>query len=386
MTVKGIGVALLGGALALTAVPLATEAAPRTAESSTASTCTWTQQTADVTPAMVNGVLNAVTVVSATDAWSVGQYNTGSATGSFWEDWNGSAWSVVGNGGVGANLVAVTNFGAKDVVAVGSDATGALIAVWNGTSITRAAIPSAGTSAALAYISGTSSTNIWAAGTTGSGVLLYHYNGAEWSMVAPPVGVRAEGILALTTKDAWMPVETSGKPYATLYHWNGSKWSVSSILKQPKTNLPKRTITGPIVGTSDTNLSLIANEQGDHAGDWESVPYVWNGSTWSRFTDNDTNMYTDADNGFLNAAIAEGPNNQVWRAGYYGSFKGDYADGPLVQVDNVQSLYIGDGNTDSEGAFVGIAVGAGLVIAVGGNIEWPYNPGEPIVYLGSGCP
>ena len=318
---RKVGVSVVAAGMVVAAMSTTAALAPAgaaahkyRADASTTSTCTWTQQTADVTPAMVSGVLNAVTVVSATDAWAVGQYNTGSATGSFWEAWNGSAWSVVGNGGAGADLVAVTNFGANDVVAVGSDATGALIAVWNGTSITRARIPSAGTSAALAYVSGTSSTNIWASGTTGSGVLLYHYNGAAWSMVTAPTGVRAEGILALTTKDAWMPVETSGKPDATLYHWNGSKWSVSRILKQPKSNLPKRTITGPIVGTSDTNLSLIANEQGDHAGNWESVPYVWNGSTWSRFTDNDINMYTDADNGFLNAAIAEGSNNQVWRA------------------------------------------------------------------------
>jgi hypothetical protein len=385
--VRGIGVALVVGALALTAVPRATEAAPRAPEAPTASTCAWTQQTADVTPAMASGVLNAVTVVSATDAWAIGQYNTGSATGSFWENWNGSAWSVVGNGAVGADLVAVTSFGVNDVVAVGGDSTGPLIAAWNGTSITRATIPSAGTNAALTYISGTSSTNIWAAGTTGSGVLLYHYNGSAWTMVTAPTGVRAEGILALTTKDAWMPVETSGKPNATLYDWNGSRWSVSSILKQPKSNRPKRYITGPIVGTSDTNLSLIANETGDHAGNWESVPYVWNGSTWTRFTDTDTNMYTDADNGFLNAAMAEGATaGEVWRAGFDGSFKGDYADGPLVQLDNVDSLYVGDGNTDVAGAFVGVAAGAGLVIAVGGNIEWPYNLGEPIVYIGTGCP
>ncbi len=108
---------------------------------------------------------------------------------------------------------------------------------------------------------------------------------------------------------------------------------------------------------------------------------------WSRFTVSDTNMYTDADNGFYNAAMAEGATaGEVWRAGFDGSFKGDYTDGPLVQLDNVDSLYIGDGTTDVAGSFVGIAAGSGLVIAVGGNIEWPYNPGEPIVYIGTGCP
>jgi hypothetical protein len=39
--------------------------------------------------------LNAVAATSATDAWAVGNYSSGSASGTLILHWNGSAWTQV---------------------------------------------------------------------------------------------------------------------------------------------------------------------------------------------------------------------------------------------------------------------------------------------------
>jgi hypothetical protein len=80
---------------------LMTGAGANAARAVTATTCTagtWTQSSADVTSAMGSGALNAVTVVSATDARAVGWYYISSTNyGSLWESWTGgSTWKVVG--------------------------------------------------------------------------------------------------------------------------------------------------------------------------------------------------------------------------------------------------------------------------------------------------
>lgn len=46
-------------------------------------------------PGSLGSLLSAVTVVSASNAWTVGQYSSGQNASTLVEHWNGSAWSVV---------------------------------------------------------------------------------------------------------------------------------------------------------------------------------------------------------------------------------------------------------------------------------------------------
>jgi hypothetical protein len=77
-------------------------------------------------PSRSSGTLSAVTAVSPTNAWAVGQASgAGSAIGgsTLVEHWNGSAWGVVASPTPGAypSLVAVAARSASDVYAVGTN-------------------------------------------------------------------------------------------------------------------------------------------------------------------------------------------------------------------------------------------------------------------------
>lgn len=69
-------------------------------------------------------VLNAVTAVSATDAWAVGYYQTPTASRALVEHWNGVAWRLVGSPAPpGSELKGIAALSVNDVWAVGVAST-----------------------------------------------------------------------------------------------------------------------------------------------------------------------------------------------------------------------------------------------------------------------
>lgn len=329
---------------------------------------TWVQQSADVTPAMVNGALTAITVVSATNAWAVGEYNTGSATGSLWEHYNGTSWSVIGNGGPGVSFNAMTNAGANDVVAVGESGgpsnPQAIISEWNGSSIVRASLPIKGLYSSLFSVSAFSASDIWAVGFyrvgNNSHVLNYHYNGSAWLVAPSPTKVVGGGydVLALSPTDVYETVLPESGPVA-LYQWNGAAWAVS------KADIygPVHRMAGPLAGTSNDDLYGLQ----DNAQQY-NVAEHWNGSNWLK-----VGVRVMGDNP---VDIAEGPVGTIWSAGYTGSFTGI-----IIEENATVSLSFADGNE----LLYGVAAGSGVVFAVGGSsllYEGGVPTGEPIVYMG----
>lgn len=122
-------------------------------------------------------VLEAVSAVSATDAWAVGVYNDGStADQTLILHWDGTTWSQVPSpdpGSSGNLLRGVAAVSATSAWAVGSDTSGSvtqtLVAHWNGTRWKQVPSPNPNSSAFLLAVGAASATSMWAVGDSFNG-------------------------------------------------------------------------------------------------------------------------------------------------------------------------------------------------------------------------
>ncbi len=190
----------------------------------------WSVQT---TPAISGGgTLNAVTAISPTDVWAVGNTGTGDGRGQLIENFNGTSWSVVqapvlptgaltGISAVSSTDIFAVGGGGKDVpneVLQFNGTTWSVLSnharrggrrrdlrhrrlgrgqrsgIWNfnGTTWTQAAFSNGNTANDFDAISGTASNNIYAVGDgfsstngleTGFGTIAAQFNGTSWSPV-----------------------------------------------------------------------------------------------------------------------------------------------------------------------------------------------------------
>ena len=196
---------------------------------------------------MLNG-LNAVAAVSPAYAWAVGSYgNSVCATAAtVILHWNGTAWVQVKSPNAGAcnELDAVTTISASNAWAVGGSCKFAvntchtLILHWNGITWSKVASPGSGTGGLvpLAGVSADSPSDAWAVGGTCTtstcavqDTLLLHWNGTAWSKVPSPnpgAVSSAHGQRRLAT-DAWAAgsyctTSTCAVQDTLLLHWNGT--------------------------------------------------------------------------------------------------------------------------------------------------------------------
>jgi hypothetical protein len=326
----------------------------------TATVCTsgvWTQEPANVLPAMVNGDLNAASVASPALAWAVGDYYTGTSFGSLIEKWNSTGWSVIGKGEPDAQLYAVASFGSSHAVAVGAIAENdetvvhALISQWNGSrwNPIALALPAKAKASSLYLVSGSSSSDIWAAGTYTIGreqhVLLEHSNGSSWIKVSLPARAQSlgepTGIVDLAPNNVWADgVSDSG--VLRMWHYNGTTWSLESAMPP---------VEGSLTGSSDDDLWITGFDSVWHfTGSWSEVGR----------TNADASLYVSAE-GARGAA-------SLWTAGWV--FDTSTSE-PLVYIEeNGVKVHIPKIN----GFLQGLGVGFGLAFAVG----YP-NSGQPIV-------
>ena len=195
------------------------------------------------TPAPAGG-LARVTAVSPSDAWAVGWTGTGSGSGSGFnaliEHWNGRAWNVVPvppSAGKGLQLNAVTGISARNAWAVGTSFAPALHGVilhWNGTTWKRAVTPAHQPDGYLLGMTASSASNIWAVGQTSScsrrcDTIIEHWNGCMWTVVPSPIPPSSHlnslwGIATVSGGNAWA-VGTTDYDNTLIVHWNGTSWS-----------------------------------------------------------------------------------------------------------------------------------------------------------------
>jgi len=343
LSTLGIGVLVATGVATASGVESTVARAGATAAAQLCTPGTWTQEAVPVAASEVNGNLNADTIVSATDAWAVGNYyETGTTLGSLWEHWNGTDWTQVTKGGANVVLSAVTNFGPDDVIAVGQNNDSAVIAHWNGTTVVRDRI----TGGKLGYlngVSGSSASDVWAEGTINKasgaeGVLLYHFDGTKWTLETGPTGdLTGQGIVDHAPNDVEVLVSDDTTGLVNVYKYNGSTWSM--VLSGTPLNFYGD--LHALVGTSDSDLYGLDSTTGiDH----------WNGTSWSH-----VGPSIKAAN---IRAIAEGPEGTVWGDGNINANPIYVTKNGVRQTDPPSIMEQPNRLMD------GIATGFGLVIAV----------------------
>jgi hypothetical protein len=254
--------------------------------------------------------LNAVTVLSATDAWAVGSYATdGNAfTATLIEHWDGTAWRVVPspnrlttpNRNTINSLNSVTAVAPDDIWAVGYTVSldkpyQTLTLHWNGHVWSVVDSPNgAGSYNALNAVAAAGPNDVWAAGgapygfeggrrpisSNSPGVLL-HWDGRTWATVTPPpagqFGTRA-GLVAVASDDVWAVGE--GDPW----HWDGTRWSVPDLGAQLSRGVAA---SGPVSAGSVT-VWAAGSYTGGSPLEGITGPYPrgerWTGGSWQSST------------------------------------------------------------------------------------------------------
>jgi hypothetical protein len=156
------------------------------------------------------GELDGLAATSSSDVWAVGSYQVG-ARETLIEHWDGTSWTVVpspspGPDGFGGELRAVTAVSSTSAWAVGDDGA-TLIEHWNGSAWKVATSPSP-PSSVLNGVTAVSSTSAWAVGDDGA-TLIEHWNGSAWKVVPSPnpgtggTGDQLNAVSAVSSTSAW---------------------------------------------------------------------------------------------------------------------------------------------------------------------------------------
>jgi hypothetical protein len=193
------------------------------------------------------GILFGVACTSSADCWAVGNSSTGGVPPgeTLAEHWNGTTWSVVptpDNTSWQFNyLYGVACVTGPDCWAVGyaSDsgtASQTLAEHWNGTAWSIVATPNTGSSINdLLAVDCVRNSNCWAVGLTGNDVgvqqtLAEHWHRSAWSIVATPLGQSIlSGVTCVTGGDCW----AVGAGASGIEHWNRTAWSTVATPNVP---------------------------------------------------------------------------------------------------------------------------------------------------------
>jgi hypothetical protein len=274
------------------------------------------------------GSLTAISALSASNAWAVGcrpaTFQCPGAGVDVAYHWNGKTWKqfpvpmpVPPNpqDTLSGQLTGVKVISASDAWAVGDSSNGAQIAHWNGTSWKQVAVPRLPspyfTDYSLAAVSASSPSNVWAVGYGGNNdSITLHYNGKSWSRVASPSpgSTYLYGVTVLSSGNAWAVGADIGScacEKALILHWNGQAWKVAtSAYPSPASTLNSVTAvpgSGPWAGGYSrdfVNITLLMK---------------WNGSSWKRAT---AGLGTSDPAGFTYIfGVAASSASDVWAAG-----------------------------------------------------------------------
>jgi len=267
-----------------------------------------------------DGLLNAVSARTATDAWAVGGFpgpNEDDGAQMLAEHWNGTAWTQTPTPNivrVDEILNAVSASSATDVWAVGAEnPTGAahhdpIAAHYDGTAWTIVPTPATtgGSKSILFGVADLAPNNVWAVGRSeGNRALLEHWTGSAWSIVTAPVpsvpagetfvGTTLNAVSARSATDIWAvgytqaAKGTASIKYDLTMHFNGTSWSVVPS--------PNPAVRSPLNGVQQQLNGVVAISANDawavgNTVDTVSGAFVpngpiamhWNGTAWSLAT------------------------------------------------------------------------------------------------------
>jgi hypothetical protein len=252
-----------------------------------------------------------VAATSASNAWAVGQYQSGTVLRTLIVHWNGKTWSRVPSPNpapAGDNLSGVAATSASNAWAVGEQNGHSLVLHWNGKAWRQVPSPDRGN---LSAVAATSTTNAWAVaigGPKGSQTAIEHWNGKAWQVVSSPVKVgNLLAVAATSASNAWA-VGFSGNwtaSHALAEHWNGKKWQV--------VRSPDPAGAGNLLGvtaTSATNAWAVSGAAQRALGVNATVIDRWNGKAWTRVPSPNPNP-----GGAILMAAASTSASNVWAVG-----------------------------------------------------------------------
>jgi alpha-tubulin suppressor-like RCC1 family protein len=194
--------------------------------------------------------LTGISGTSPDNLWAVGTYSNGTFISLLFEHWNGKSWKFVSGPITGDFGTAVTVVSPSDVWAVGDDlATAATVSEhWNGHAWTVVDTPflTNGTAPTnfLTGIGAAGPDDVWASGYEGNVdeqnfMLPYvlHWNGKSWALVkVPNAGSEGSDLRALavvSATDVWatgQTQQTDGALLSLSEHYNGKSWAIAPSL------------------------------------------------------------------------------------------------------------------------------------------------------------
>jgi hypothetical protein len=318
-----------------------------------------------------------VAVLSATDAWAVGDYivDGGGAQRTLIQHFDGATWTTVPSPnrleGTNRNQInslrGVTAIAPDDVWAVGhtvsyDDPYQTLTMHWNGAVWTIVDSPNytfPGAYNALLDVSAASAGDVWAVGgspfggVSGRGLLL-HFDGVSWSLQPGPpnfefwasstrtgvVAVSANDVWAVGDYDAWhfdgstWTVPASGAQFAADVHaGSGAVWAVGSFIADPYGGGVRFPIGYRFTGTGWQQQHAAALDPGAFNGvavladtDVIAVGYSgqsvyalrFNGTEWQRLAAGNANPSPSSTLAIANVLLGVAHAGSVmWAVGYY---------------------------------------------------------------------
>jgi hypothetical protein len=318
--------------------------------------------------------LLGVAVLSACDAWAVGDDNgSGGGRQTLTEHWNGSSWTVLPSpdpGVVDSVLTSVGPVSAANVWAVGYTANGAdgetLILHWNGTSWTQVPSPSPGTFNRLYSVRAVSASDVWAVGFFSSGAgdktLILHWNGTKWTQVPSPDPAGTGGdndlfsVAATSPSDAWAVGEVfTGSQIATLImRWNGRRWATVA-----SPNPGRSTELFGVAATSSSNAWAVGDATNGTAD--QTLVLHWDGSRWTQAASPDQGGST---NGNVLVAVSATATRNAWAVGYFANGTGKST--LILHWNGTKWAHVGSPNLGATNILLGVAASsAGNIWAVG---------------------
>jgi hypothetical protein len=326
----------------------------------------------------VDNTLSDVTVLSATDAWAVGEYTLDGygAVRTMIQHYDGTGWTVVPSPnrllGTGRNqintLLGVTAVTSSDVWAVGytvslDDPYQTLTMHWNGTAWSIVASPNhtfPGAYNTLLDVAAAGPDDVWAVGGSavggGSGRgLLLHFDGTAWSLRAGPpeaefwASSARNGVVALSPTDVWAvgdydawhfdgtgwSVPAAGAQFAVDVHATGPNtvWAVGSFIANPYSGGVRYPIGHRFTGSgwqqrhaADLAPGAFKGVAVRAADDVIAVGYSgrftyalrWSGAAWQPLAAGNANPSPDPDLAIANVLLAVAhTDGTAWAVGFY---------------------------------------------------------------------
>src|ERR1700736_2735432 len=231
-----------------------------------------------------------------TDCWAVGYYFPGAAPAqTLIEHWNGTSWSIASSpnsSSVQGNILnAITCLSGSDCWAVGNHGSGSiwqtLIEHWDGNNWSIVSSPNANASAdnRLWGVSCSANNNCWAVGYFSNGInnqtLILHWDGSSWLIATSSntnVSVTNElsSVTCVSDSDCWAVGGSSDTNYQTLIeYWNGSSWS---IVASPSFDSVHDSVLGGVACKSSSDCVAVGLY--DDGSGSQTLGEHWNGVAW----------------------------------------------------------------------------------------------------------